>query len=162
MVKVSTVALVIASGVQSPLLIDILYDPYEIEFLEEAIRNGEKDPLRQIHEHRGRISKKEEDFGDYVEELLSQPFLHPDIQQHGIQWLKSKIKIEKYQKTEREAVKVIADYAYKIFEQDEDKTDFVLASPTSQVRIRVFALSSAQTGSGSTPPSTPASQSRAG
>ena len=141
MVKVSTVALIVSSSAQSPLLIDVLYDEFEIEFLEAAIRNGERDPLQQIHEHRTRVSKKEEDFGDYVEELLSQPFLHPDIQQHGIQWLKSKIKIEKYQKTEREAVRIIADYAYKIFEQDEDKTDFILASPTSQVRIRVFSLS---------------------
>src|SRR4051812_11377542 len=99
--KMSTVALIVSSDIQKlPLLVDTLHDQGEIEYLETAIRSGEMNPLQQIYEHREHQLKQESEFGDYVEELLSQPFLNRDVQQHGIQWLKSKIRIEKYQKTE--------------------------------------------------------------
>lgn len=138
--KVSTVALIISLDGESPCLVDTLHDEYEIEYLEVALRTGEPEPLRQIFDHRARQLKQESEFGDYVEELLSQPFLHPEVQRHGIQWFNSQIKIEKFQKSEAEAVKIISDYAFKIFKGDRSQTDFCLASPNSQVRIRVFAL----------------------
>jgi len=140
--KVSTVALVLSVDSGLPLLVEALHDEYEIEFMEIAIRSGQLNALQQIHEHRDRINKQENEFGDYVEELLSQPFLRREIQTHGVQWLKSKIKIEKYQKTENEAVQVISDYAYNLYKNDPGRTDFFLASPMSQIRIRIFVLPS--------------------
>jgi hypothetical protein len=83
---------------------------------------------------------EEGEFGDYVEELLSQPFVGTEIQEHGVQWLKSKIRIERYQRTETDAAKVIAEYAMKVVSEDPDKTDFFLAGPNTMVRIRVFPL----------------------
>jgi hypothetical protein len=138
--KSSTVALVIAFGSGSPHLIDIFHDAYEIGFLEMAMHAGEQDPLRQIYEQRERQLQQENEFGDYVEELLCKPFLNREIQDHGIQWLKSKWKVDQFQKAEQEAVQTIAHYAYQIYEQDRTKIDFFLASQNSQVRIRVFIL----------------------
>lgn len=108
--------------------------------MEAAIVAGEKEPLDLLERVRAREAKEEEDFGNYVEDLLSKPFLRPEVQQHAVQWLRSKIRIEKYQQSEQEAVKVIAEYALKLFQGDPEKIDFLLAGPHAQVRVRIFLL----------------------
>jgi len=138
--KMSTVALIISHEAGVTSLLDTLSDPEEIEFMNLSIRAGDHNPLEHLYELRARKVKQENDFGDHLEELLSQPFLNPEIQSHGIRWLKSQIRIETYHKTERDAVKIISEYAYKIYQEDPDKTDFFLASTNSQVRIRVFTV----------------------
>ena len=134
-----------------PLLIDAFSDDQEVEILQEAWENNEltesdkpiPDPLRQIYEMRDRQVKEDEDFGNYVEDLLNNPFLRKDIQEHALQWLKSKIRIEEYHACEREAMRVIAEYAFQIYRQDPAKRDFFLAGPVAKVRVRVFELKEA-------------------
>ncbi len=138
--RTNTVALVVSLETGSPQLVDMICDDSEIQFIEAALTEGGVHPLKLLYQQREELEKQENDFGDYVEELLSQPFLNREVQEHGVQWFKSRIKIQRYQTTERDAAKVIADYAYKIFEKDRTKTDFFLASSASQVRIRVFTL----------------------
>ena len=136
--KVATVALVVDYGRSAPSLIDIISDDHEIRLLESAYKHGETDPLELVYAHRVKQAQEDDEFGNYVEELLSQPFVRTEIQDHGVQWLKSKLRIEQYQKSEAEAAKVIATYALKIIEEDRAKTDFFLAGPTTMVRVRVF------------------------
>lgn len=136
--KVATVALVVDYCQSIPSLIEIISDDHEIQLLESAYHHGESNPLELIYAHRKKQSEEDDDFGNYVEELLSQPFVRPEIQDHGVQWLKSKMRIEQYQRSEAEAAKVIAAYALKIIEEDRAKTDFFLAGPTTMVRVRVF------------------------
>jgi hypothetical protein len=142
--KVATVAIVVRypqETVTSPLsLVEVLSDEQEINILEASCNAGEEDPLKPVHDFRRRQDEEEGEFGDYVEELLSQPFVGSEIQEHGVQWLKSKIRIEKYQKTETDAAKIIAEYAMKVVTEDPEKTDFFLAGPNTMVRIRVFPL----------------------
>src|SRR4051812_7984873 len=131
--KTSTIALVVTYEAEMPVLMDTLSDEREIHFMEEALRMGESRPLEQIYEHRAIEARQDDDLGNYIEELLSQTYLKPEIQKHGLQWLKSKIKIEQYQKAEKEAAQVIAEYAIKILREDPTKTDFFLTGPHSQV-----------------------------
>lgn len=138
--KTPTVALVVRSIEGAPQLVDILCDDGEIALLELAILENREDPLDAVYDHRKQTQKEESEFADYVEDLLSQPFLRPEIQEHGIQWLKSKLRIEEYQQSEVDAARVIAAYAFQIFAQEPQKTDFFLAGPRTQVRIRVFDL----------------------
>jgi hypothetical protein len=140
-VKTSTVALLIQEVEGSITLVDTLSNEAEIDLVDACIRADEADPLQYLYQLREQDMKKEDEFGDRVEEMLSQPFLNREVQMHGLKWLQSKMRIEEYHKTEKDAVKVIAEYAYKIFRQDPSKTDFFLASSSSQVRIRVFKLS---------------------
>ncbi len=140
MKKVGTVALVVKVGDDLSELVDAFSDDQEIEALEKAFEDGENDPVGMVYDLREQVSQEDEEFGDYVEELLSYPFLSPQIQEHGINWLKSKIKIEQYKQSEKEATRVIADHAMKIFQGDRGKTDFTLAGPTAQVKIRVFSV----------------------
>jgi hypothetical protein len=147
--KVATVAIVVrhpqdaVSNGASLSLVEVLSDEHEIHLLESSCKSGEADPLEVVHDHRKRQHQEEGEFGNYVEDLLSQPFVGNEIQEHGVQWLKSKIRIEKYQKTETDAAKIIAEYAMKVLSEDPEKTDFFLAGPSTMVRIRVFSIGSA-------------------
>ena len=123
---------------------ETLSDDREIELMEAAIIAGEKEPLDLLGRVRERDAKEEEDFGNYVEDLLSKPFVRPEIQSHAVQWLKSKIRIEKYERSEVEAVEVIARYALKLFQEDPEKLDFHLAGPKAQVRVRIFVIQEEQ------------------
>jgi hypothetical protein len=139
--KAATIALVVRSlRGEAPQLVDVLADDREITLLETEVVSGETDPLQKVYEYRTTQSKEDDEFADYVEDLLSQPFVKPDIQQHGVQWLKSKMRIEEFQKSEAEAAKVIAQYALQVFTHDPKRTDFLLAGPRAQVRVRVFVI----------------------
>ena len=136
--KVATVALVVQSG-EIPSLVDVISDDHEISLLESSSRAGEVDLLRPVYEFRKRQCAEDEQFGEYVEDLLSQPFLRPEIQEHGVQWLRSKIRIEEFQRSESDAARIIAEYAMKILLENPEKKDFFLAGPSTMVRVRVFA-----------------------
>ena len=136
--KVATVALVV-EGDRSPALVDVISDDQEIHLLESYSQAGEGDLIKAIQDYRQRQTAEEDQFGQYVEDLLSQPFLHTEIQEHGLQWLKSKIRIEQFQRSESEAAKIIAEYAMKILMENPEKTDFFLAGPNTMVRIRIFS-----------------------
>lgn len=141
--KTATVALVVKFREDEPSLTTVISDEEEIEVMEAACREGRADPLVAICEHRSQREKEEEEFSEYVEELLAQPFLRKEIQDHGVQWLKSKLKIEDYQRAEAEAAQVIADYAYRLYQQNRGLTDFFLTGPNTRVRVRVFVLPTA-------------------
>lgn len=142
--KTSTIALILSypppalSG--DPSLVETLSDHYEIELMESYLKAGEKNPLQHIYEYRSRESRRDEEFGNYVEDLLCRPFLNHELQNHAVHWLKSKIKIEEYQKIECQAAQTIADFAYQIYQKDPTKTDFCLAGENRQVRIRIFIV----------------------
>lgn len=137
--KMGTVALIVTNEAQ-PSLIETFSDDHEIALFEAALQTDEPRPLEIVYDMRSQRSREDEEFGDYVEELLSQSFVRKEIQEHGLQWLKSKIKIEQFQKSEKEATKVIAGYAFKLFEADRNRTEFTLAGPSAKVHIRVFVV----------------------
>ena len=138
--RAATVAIIIREAGGQPHLIEILSDDREIEVFERAYLEKDSDPLKAVYEYRSRLSHEEDQFGEYVENLLTKPFLRPEIQNHGLQWFRSKLKIEQYQKSEGEAAKIIADYALHVYQQDPSRDDFSIAGPSSKVRIRVFLL----------------------
>jgi hypothetical protein len=136
-----TIALVVTRNGGEPVLTETLTSAEEILELELAMINHEPEPLKRVHEYRLRQVSEDEEFADFVEGMLSQPFLKPDVQEHAVQWFKSRSKIETYQKAEDEASRVIALYAFQVFADDPRKTDFLLAGPRARVRIRVIDLS---------------------
>jgi hypothetical protein len=138
--KTATVALVIRIDGEAPSLAEIVSDDQEIEILETAFADQNRDALAEIQEHRRRIAREDDEFGDYVEQLLCQPFAKCEIQEHGVEWMKSRIRIEQFQKTETAAARVIGDYAYKLFSENRQLKDFFLSGPNTRVRVRIFVL----------------------
>lgn len=138
--QLPTVALIIRheqDGAEVRLM-ETLSDEREIALLETLEKAG--DVLSHIRDFRERQRREDEDFGDYVEDLVSKPFVSSEVQQQGLLWLKSKLKIETYEQSERSAVEVIARYAFRVYLEDPTRDDFLLAGPKSQVRVRIFAL----------------------
>ncbi len=140
MMKVGTVALVVGYKEKKAVLLDYFSDDREIAVFESALYSGENKPLQYVYQVRKQTQKEDEEFGNYIEELLSRPFIKPDIQEHGVKWLKSKLRVEQYQKTEAEAAQVIAEYAFKLFQENPARKEYFLAGATAQVKIRVFTL----------------------
>jgi len=139
--KTGTVALVVRFSGRSPLLVEQISDDQEIQFLEESLRAGRGVVLEELLAFREGVERESEQFGDYVEALITRPFVPREVLEHGLQWLRSKIKIEEFKRHEREATQVIAEYAFQIFERNLEMNEFLLAGPSAQVRIRVFTLS---------------------
>ena len=136
-----TIALIVNSANKdAPTLFEALTSADEILELELAVMNADPDPLKRVHDFRARQSTDDEEFADFVEGLLSQPFVKPDVQEHAVQWFKSRAKIEAYQKAEDTASHVIAMYAFEIYQSNPSKTDFFLAGPRAKVRIRVIEI----------------------
>jgi hypothetical protein len=136
-----TIAIVVIRQKGAPVLADTLTSGEEILELELAMMNREADPLKRIEELRSKQMGEDEEFADFVEGLLSQPFVKPDVQAHAVQWFKSRAKIESFQKAEDDASRVIANYAFQVYTNDSSKTDFLLAGPRAKVRIKVIDLS---------------------
>lgn len=139
-----TIAIVVTQHSGEPVLTEILTSSEEILEVELALRNRDPEPLRRLQEFRSKQSSEEEEFADFVEGLLSQPFVKPDVQEHAVQWFKSRAKIEAFQKAEDEASRVIAQYAFQVYSNDPAKVDFMLAGPKARVRIRVIDMSKLQ------------------
>jgi hypothetical protein len=141
--KSGTVALVIKMEPKNRYsLFEVLCDDREIELLDRVFESGEQNPLQAVYEFRESSNREEEEFGDYVEDLLTQPFLKAEVREHGLQWLRSKIRIEQFRQNETQASKVIAEYAFKLFLEDSSRLDFFLAGSQSQVRVRLFLIRS--------------------
>ena len=138
--KVGTVAVVIALDSGKERWVDTLSDERELLTLETAISEGEEFPLELVYAFREKQSSEDEIFGDYVEELLSQPFVKPEVRDHGVAWLRSRMKIEAYRNQEREAATVIAQYALRKVKKDPELEDFQLAGEGVQVRVRIVRL----------------------
>jgi hypothetical protein len=138
--KIGTVALVVYADGKQIHLADTFSDDREIALFEDALKDGESDPIETVYELRARQQREDDEFANYVEELLSQPFVRTEIQEHGIAWLKSKIRIDEYQRSETQAAEVIAKYAFTRYVNDPQLTDFLLAGPAARVRIRIFKL----------------------
>lgn len=139
--KTNPIALVVSGGNGSWVLVDVLSNEKEIEYLEHLIQQGDPEPLQRIYQLRAIQQSQDDEMGDYIESLVSQPFIDQKIKDQGIRWFKSKIKIENYHQLEREAAQVISDFAFKMFQEFPEKTDYLLISPQSQVRVRIFQLS---------------------
>ena len=137
-----TIAIVVTRNGGEPVLKETLTSAEEILELEMALINRDADPLKRVHEYRIKQAAEDEDFADFVEGILSQPYVKQDVQDHAIQWFKSRAKIESFQKAEDDASRVIAQYAFQVFAEDHAKTDFLLAGPRARVRIKVIDLSS--------------------
>src|SRR5687767_1288805 len=98
--RTSTVALVVTFESGAPLWMDTISDEREIQYIEEALRAGDPQPLERVYESRASESKQDDDFGNYIEDLFSKPYVNTDSQKQGLKWLHSKIRIEKYQRIE--------------------------------------------------------------
>ena len=133
-----TIALCVRTKEGKPEFLEAISDDDEIALLENALQDRMNDPLETVRAFREQRKIEDEKFGDYVEDLLSQPFLRPQVQEQAVQWLRSKIRIEEFQQSETEATKVIAAYAYQVFCDNPEKKDFTLLGKSAAVRIRVF------------------------
>ena len=75
--KTGTVALIVmfpSEGVE-PVLVECLSDDFEIGTFELALNSDASRALEVLRAARQKRSLEDEEFGDYVENLLSQPFL---------------------------------------------------------------------------------------
>jgi hypothetical protein len=138
--KIGTVALVVRFEGSQVVLLETLSEDTEIEVVEQALQKGDPEPLKRIEQFRENQKAEDETFGDYVEQLLVQPFLRPEIRSHGINWFQSKMRIEKFKKNEAQAAKTIEEYALKLFQDAPDRKEFVLAGPKSKVQVRSFSI----------------------
>ncbi|MFL5814163.1 MAG: hypothetical protein ACJ763_11350 [Bdellovibrionia bacterium] len=138
--RAPTIALAVEMKNGTPVLLETISDSHEIQLLEQSVQLGETDPLGRVRTHREKQKLEDNEFSDYVEDLLSKPFLKAEIQKYGVQWLKSRIRIEQFQEDEKEAAKVIAEYAFKIFAEETALRDFFLSGPKAQVRVRVIIV----------------------
>lgn len=124
-----------------PHFIEAFADDHEIEVFESACRDAKEDhPIQVVKAWRVSRRAEEEQFGDYVEDLLSQPFLRHEVRSHGLQWLSSKMRIDKLSVTEREATKVIAEFAFRVFCDHPEHRQFYLMGNQSKVKVRVFEV----------------------
>lgn len=138
--RAPTIALAVEMKDGTPVLLETISDSHEIQLLEQSVQLGVSDPLQKVREHRDKQYREDDEFSDYVEGLLSKPYLKTEIQKYGVQWLKSRIRIEQFQKDEKEAAKVIAHYAFQIFSGKTSLRDFFLSGPKAQVRVRVIVV----------------------
>jgi hypothetical protein len=138
---IGTVALIVYSKHEKELrFIEATSNDQEIQFFEEMFTRGESDPISLLYDMREELKRQDDEFGDYVEELLTRPFVRPEVRQHGIDWMRSRMKIEGFHNQENDATQVIAKYAYDIFLQDPNRKDFLLAGPKARVRVKVFVV----------------------
>jgi len=140
MSRTGTVALVVRIESGSPILLDQISDDRELEILDRCVKEGSSRALEEVYLQRDRVVEEEEQFGDFVEALITQPYVKPEILEHGVQWLRSKVKIEEFQRQEREATRVIANYAFQVFAENQDLREFMLSGPSAQVQIKVVEL----------------------
>ena len=138
--RIGTVALVVRFEGEQVNLIETLADNQEIELFEAALKEGSKDPMKYIEQHRQRQDAEDETFGDYVEQLLTQPFIKAELREHGINWFYSRMRVERYRRHEQDAAKVIAEYALKVYRDAPDREEFILAGPRAKVQIRIFSV----------------------
>lgn len=138
--KAATVILVVSHESGTPQLVEFLSDDEEIAVFEAASAMGDYEPLQRVHDHRQRQAQEDQAFADYIEELLSQPYQRQEIIDHGTQWLKARLRIEEFQQSEHQAVKIIANFGMQLYLGNPERVDFSLQGSAAQVRVRIFVL----------------------
>ncbi len=133
-----TIAIILTQDDDTDHWIDTFSDEREITRLESAIQKGETFPLERVYALREVQEVEDGEFGDFVENLLSNQCTRSEVQAHGVAWLKSKIRIEKFKKQEQAAAEVIAQYALKKYQQQPDLKDFILEGRGVEVRVKIF------------------------
>jgi len=123
-----------------PFVIEAISEDREVEFLDLALESGVSDPLGVIHERRELQCREDEAFADYIEGLISTPGCRLELRNHAVGWFQSRIHLEKYQRAEAEARQVIADFAFQLYCDDPNTSEFILASGQAEVRVRVIHL----------------------
>ena len=93
--KVGTVALVVQISQESKNLVEALTDHEEIALFGVRVKSGDHNPLHTIRSLREQHQKDDEEFGDYIEDILCQPFVRSELKEQGVRWFKSKAKIRK-------------------------------------------------------------------
>jgi len=137
---VGTVALVIGINDQEPRLVEAISDEEEIAVLDSAVTSSNPNPMDLVQRFRERRTQEEEEFGDYVESLLTQGHVPQAIQEHGIAWFKSKQRIEEYRDHEAQATKIIADFAFQVFLENTRRREFVLSGPRAKVLVKIYCV----------------------
>jgi hypothetical protein len=138
--KTNLLILVVEQQVNEFVLVDSFSDQEEIDLLLHSIEKGEEDPLLLVHQFRKKRELEEEEFGDTVEELLQNPFLNTEIRNHGLEWFKSRIRMEKFRSAEQEAREVVSAYAFQLFQKNPRLRDFTLEGQNSAVRVKVLEV----------------------
>jgi hypothetical protein len=120
-------------------MVEFLADQSEIEFFQDSTKSL-SERLQDIYLMRAQREQQEEDLADYVENLVLNPMLHPEIKQQGVEWFYSRIKIDQYRQKELQAAQLIAQYAFEQFLADTQKATFDLSSSENTVHIKIFTL----------------------
>jgi hypothetical protein len=71
---------------------------------------------------------------------VSEPFCKVQLREHAFRWFRSRLNLEKFVEAERQARQVIAEYAFVLYQENPSRTDFILFSPQSEVRIRILLI----------------------
>ena len=96
--------------------------------------------IKTLEDYRDKKEKENQQFEDYVEQLLSHPFLKPEIEKHALSWMHSKIRVEAYEQEERKAARVIGNYAFQLFQKSPQQSEFLLNGKDSEVRVFVYTF----------------------
>lgn len=140
----SHVLLIVSQEAEKLILIEALSDSREIEFLKKALQKGVPGEtptlMKALEAFRIVRDRDDELFADHVESLLCKPFLKPKIRENCLDWLKSRARIEDLGRREREATRVIGEFAYRLLLQTPDLQDFALQSPKAEVRVEVLKV----------------------
>ncbi len=139
--KSCTIILIVSDSNTSIKLIDFIYSDSEIERLESLIQAHTFDPLHQVYQFRASEHQKLNQFADQIEQLITQPCQKVSLIESGVHWLRSLIKLEKYQQTEKQAAMVLAHFAYQLFQKDPNNKAFELSGLTNTVKIKVYDTS---------------------
>ena len=142
--KTNQLVLVVEQQRDEQVLRDSFSDQDEIDLLLEAISQKEKNPLEIVHRFRQNRAREEEEFGDTVEALLLRPFLNMEIREHGINWFRSRIRMEEFRKTEENARKILTSYAFVLFQSNPELKDFTLQGRVAAVQVCVVDLALAE------------------
>lgn len=138
--RTGTVAIILAVENGEEVWMDTVSDETEIQLLEQAIHKGVQEPLQILLHHRTNTLQKDENFGDFVENLLVKQRVSEDMKKHGVAWFESWHRIREYKKQEKEAAQTIAEFGLKIYQRDPSLKDFQIEAPGSKVRIRILHL----------------------
>lgn len=134
--KFGTIAIIL----EDDQWVETLSDEREVEILVGALECRLQEPLGEVYRFRARQEGEDELFGDHIENLLTKPFVKPEIREHGVKWLESRVKIEKFRKEEKEAAQIIASFALQKREENPKLQDFQIVSDQAEVRVRIFKI----------------------
>jgi hypothetical protein len=139
-----TLALVVRKREKKIEWLDTLSQESEILFFEALLGAGVQDPLLDLAVKREQERQSEDDFANYVEDLVVKPGLKPEVREQAVQWFYSRIRIEKYEAQEKQAAAVVARVALQLYQEHPAQVDFTLSSERSEIRVKIFDLGRVQ------------------